>query len=172
MSKRRELRLEGLPEISAEARRLQESGYDRAGTWSLGQVCNHLAILMEMSVDGFPFRFPWLVRKLMRMMFLGSVMKRKPLRLRAPAPGPLKQPEPVDDEAGITRLEAAVQRIQQSETFVPSPVFGRLTPEEWRQLHLWHSEHHLSFLLPHKAENAVATGAEGASSQGGEGETS
>ena len=42
------------------------------------------------------------------------------------------------------RSAAAADRV------FPS-VFGRLSPAQWREVHLWHCEHHLSFLLPKQA---------------------
>jgi len=30
----------------------------------------------------------------------------------------------------------------------PSPLFGKMTRDQWTDLHLIHASHHLSFLLP------------------------
>jgi hypothetical protein len=32
---------------------------------------------------------------------------------------------------------------------MPNPVFGAMTPEDWKRLHLRHAELHLSFVVPH-----------------------
>src|SRR5947209_6592678 len=56
---RRDLRFRSYDDVLADAGAVLLSGYGRAGNWSLGQVCHHLAAVMEMSLDGFPSRFPW-----------------------------------------------------------------------------------------------------------------
>lgn len=38
-------------------------GHTTVGQWSLGQVCNHLALTGRLSMDGFPDKFPWLERR-------------------------------------------------------------------------------------------------------------
>ena len=48
---RRQLRFERLDEAVSDARMLQATGYDRAGTWDLSQVCGHLATGMEFPID-------------------------------------------------------------------------------------------------------------------------
>ena len=58
-----------------------------------------------------------------------------------------------------SRLRAVVERFKgHSGPLHPSPAFGRLTPEQWREVHLWHCEHHLSFLLPRAAAEATGRG--------------
>ena len=44
----------------ADAERLSARGYDRAGNWSLGQCCGHLANWLNYQLDGYPPLPLWL----------------------------------------------------------------------------------------------------------------
>jgi hypothetical protein len=150
---RRTLRLPTYDAVLADAESLLASGYDRAGTWSLGQACHHLAAAMERSLDGFPSRLPWPVRLLARWFVLGRMLRHRVFRRTIAAPPYMQPPAAADDRAGLGRLRAAVERLKgHAGPLQPSPIFGRLSPEQWREVHLWHCEHHLSFLLPRPTE--------------------
>ncbi len=41
-----------------------------------------------------------------------------------------------------------IDRLNREPQRYPSPVFGKMTKEEWDQLHLRHAEMHLSFYVP------------------------
>jgi hypothetical protein len=62
-------------------------------------------------------------------------------------------PEPGGDEAAaVARLKKAINRLQaHSGEMHDSPFFGHLTPEQWRELHLIHCNHHLALLHPKTA---------------------
>jgi hypothetical protein len=137
-------------DVLREADSLLAAGYERAGSWSLGQMGHHLAVVVEMSIDGFPTRpYAWPVRKVMRWLFLGRIQRHAVFRRRIPAPTFILPPDAADDRAGLERLRRATERFEAwGGPMQPSPVFGPLTAAEWRELHLWHCEHHLSFLHP------------------------
>jgi hypothetical protein len=139
--------------VLREAESLRTSGYERAGNWDLARVCNHLAIVMEMSLDGFPMRpFPRLVRWAARCLFLGSILRHQVFRWQIPAPHFTLPPDTHDDWAAVERLRAALDRLlSHAGPMQPSPVFGQLSAAEWWELHLWHCEHHFSFLWPNRA---------------------
>jgi Protein of unknown function (DUF1569) len=145
---RRPLRFHSYDDVWADAKALTTSGYERAGSWSLGQVCDHLARTMELSLDGFPSMFPWPVRLAARWFVLGKVMKHRPYRRQFRAPSYLL-PATDEDQAGLEQLRKAIDRLKNhAGEMWPHPVFGQLTPNEWQELHLWHCEHHFSFLHP------------------------
>ena len=147
---RRKLNLATLDDAVAEARRLHERGYDRAGTWNLAQVCDHLTRLMTKSRDGFgDARFGWPMRLFGRLA--------KPLLVRmtsmpAGVEGPPSFMPPADlsdERAAIEAMERAVRRVQESgATFHPSPLLGTLTQAQWINIHRVHAAHHLGFLVP------------------------
>jgi hypothetical protein len=146
---RRLLCFQNYDEVLADADALLAKGYQRAGHWCLGQICHHLAATMEKSLDGFPSLMPWPVRVVARWLVLRSVLRHAPLRRTVAAPAYLLPPDTNDDRAGLERLRAAVARLKcHVGEMKPSPVFGKLSPDEWREVHLWHCEHHFSFLGP------------------------
>jgi hypothetical protein len=146
---RRTLRYHDYDEVLADADALLAKGYERAGNWSLGQICDHLAVTMEKSLDGFPSLMLWPVRVVARWFVLKKVLRHEPFRRRVAAPAYLLPPDSDGDWAGLERLRAVITRLKgQVEEMQPSPVFGRLSPEQWREVHLWHCEHHFSFLRP------------------------
>jgi Protein of unknown function (DUF1569) len=146
---RRTLRFADFDAALREAESLRAAGYDRAGSWGLAQVCNHLATVVEMSLDGFPSRLPWPVRQLARWLVLPRILRREVFRRRVAAPAYLLPPDAADDEAALARLRSALGRFTTDPgTLRPSPIFGSLSLAQWREVHLWHAEHHFSFLLP------------------------
>jgi hypothetical protein len=64
---RRTLNYATLDDLLQDAEQLAESHVDMLGNWSLGQVFSHLAITMNKSIDGFPFRAPWVLRVSIRL---------------------------------------------------------------------------------------------------------
>ncbi|MBM3464879.1 MAG: DUF1569 domain-containing protein [Armatimonadetes bacterium] len=57
--KRRSLDLRDFDTLLADVDRLHAQGYDRAGSWSLGQCCTHLSKFIEKSTRGFEVKAPW-----------------------------------------------------------------------------------------------------------------
>jgi len=146
---RRQLRFDDWDAVLADVESLRAGGYARAGNLNLGQICNHLAIIMEMAVDGFPKSMPWIMQRFLRLMFLKTMLRHKPISLRVPAPAIARQDEPVEDDRGVPRLKAAIARFAAPNiTYASHMAFGALTPDEWMHQQLWHCEHHLSFLSP------------------------
>ena len=118
------------------------------GNWSLGQVCKHLAETMNQSIDGFEFQASLPIRvvaRLIKKQYLkrglspGFTLPRRAVRLL---------PAPTDTQAGVDALRAGVARLKHETRRSKNPVFGPMTVEEWSQLHLRHSELHLSFIVP------------------------
>jgi hypothetical protein len=146
---RRTLRLASLDDAVRDARALLAAGYQRAGTWSLGQNCHHLGTVITLSMDGFPWRLWWPLNAIIRWWMLGSILRHEPMHRRVSSPKFMMPPDAVEDAAGVEMFAAAVDRFTAHDGKLhPSPIFGTLTREQWREVHLWHSEHHLSFLIP------------------------
>jgi hypothetical protein len=148
---RRTLHFHQLDEIVADAEHALTRGYRAVGKWSLGQVASHLAILMELSLDGFPFQMPrsfQVMGRLLRPLFL---RQSPPAGIKMPvqARGMLKPSDDVSDEAGVQRLREAVSRLHHESQRHPSPILGQLTKAQWDRFHCRHAELHLSFIVPH-----------------------
>ena len=147
---RRNLRFHDLDQVLLDADALLAAGYERAGNWSLAQIAEHLATALEMSLDGFPRYLPWPISLPVRWIALGKLLRHERFRRRVPAPKYLLPRDGSDDRAAVERFRSVIRRWQQhAELMKPSPIFGPLTREQWLEVHLWHCEHHFSFLLPH-----------------------
>jgi hypothetical protein len=135
--------------VRDELDRLHRAGYQKASQWDLAQICDQLTYFILGSLDGHPYRVPWLLKVLFGRMVLKKILKAK--RMKANSPTPQKPlPAPGGDEAAaVGRLKAALDRLEahQGEMHA-SPFFGYLTPAQWRELHLIHCAHHLGYLIP------------------------
>jgi Protein of unknown function (DUF1569) len=153
---RRTPRYHSYLEMLADAEGLAANGYERAGNWSLGQVCRHLTHTMEKSLDGFPGLKPWPFRLAARTFVLGGILQHRQHKRRFPAPGYLLPADGEDDRTGLDALRSVVGRLMiHKGELHPHPIFGRLTPSQWHEVHLWHAEHHLSFLVPKNSPAAT-----------------
>lgn len=155
-SQRQRLHFEDLAGAIAHAKSLQNSGYEQLGNWSLGQVCNHLAQTVNLSVNGFPFRLPSPVAAVLRWAFFNvSVVPRLMGSIRLPTSRNLTQETPCDDQAGIDRLIRATERMTAPDAKLKAnPLLGQLTVAQWQRFHGWHAARHLSFLRARGNETA------------------
>jgi hypothetical protein len=86
---------------------------------------------------------------------LGPFLKRRFLT-RTMAPGfqlPRDResgffPAAASPEEAFQQLRSAIGRTHKERMTASHPVLGKLTHEEWTQLHLRHSELHLSYAVP------------------------
>ncbi len=148
-SLRREIQYANLDELVADAQRLVSLNATTTGNWSAGQIFEHLARVMEKSIDGFETPpLPWIVRLGLRI-FLKRKILNQPM-----SPG-FKLPKraeseivaaPIDEQEALAHLKRAVSRLKSETERKPSPLLGQLTIDEWNQLHRRHAEMHMSFL--------------------------
>ncbi len=152
-TKRRAIRFDRWEDVLADVDRMAAYGYDRVGEHSLGQNCNHLAIVLEGGLDGFPMKWSRPMQWVARILVLPRMLKHKPTGLRVTAPVFARQDLPVDDAVGVERLRKAIERFSAPDaTYVDHLVFGKLTRDQWKHQQLWHCEHHLSFLIPNPSK--------------------
>jgi hypothetical protein len=59
---RHSLQFDNFDQVAQDLHLLQSQGYERGGNWTLGQICDHLAIFLRGSMDGFATRLPWLLQ--------------------------------------------------------------------------------------------------------------
>ncbi len=149
MSARRTVRYSTLSEVVQDAEHLL-GNHHTVGKWSFGQNCQHLAKTMNASIDGFGFQAPWWVRWLVVPVIKNSILI-KPMKAGFNLPKKAKSLLPDDSitaEEGLRQLKAAVERLSHETPTAPHPAFGEMASEEVMQLHLRHSELHMSFIVP------------------------
>ena len=143
---RRMVRYESLDDLLADAEQMATSDVQLLGNWSLGQILKHIAVALDLSIDGFDFNMPAPVRLVMRLL-----MKKKFLTKSLP-PGfkaPDKYtPAETSTEEGLAALREAVDRQRRESERVLHPGFGKLTNKEWDEFHCRHAEMHMSFVVP------------------------
>lgn len=147
----RELRFDTIDQVRLEVEQLRRAGYERAGQWDLAQACDHLAYLMEGSLDGFTIQVAWLIRARFGWAVLHRILPQKKTKPGVPAPQENIAPPNSAEAAAVERFCQVVRRFeaQQGDDHA-SPLFGYLTRGPWRELHLIHGAHHLGFLRPRR----------------------
>jgi hypothetical protein len=147
---RRELHFSNLTEVQAEAERLAAGPVRQLGNWPLGYSLAHLAGAIKMSLDGADFKAPFYIRlfaPLIKKRLLRGPMKPG-FQLPQQATEQLMPKNSISTQEGLSQLRTQIERLNREPHREPSPVFGPMTREEWDQLHLRHSELHLSFYVP------------------------
>jgi hypothetical protein len=150
VTQRRQLQLNGLDDLVVELDRLAAAREIRTlGNWSAGQIFQHLALVMNKSIDGFDRMMPFPVRFLAQRLFLPRILK-KGMTPGFKLPGRAAEilPPPISTAEGLQNLRQAIGRIQTEGKRAPHSFFGNLANEQWNQLHCRHAELHLSFLQP------------------------
>jgi Protein of unknown function (DUF1569) len=158
MATRRELKFDNLDQVMPEVDRLVR-GYTTVGKWTLGQICNHLAAGIRMSVHGYEGKPPaWLVRKMLGPMIFKQILRSGKFPEGSRSPDVFVPKPGLDDRTEAEGLRATLAEFAAHQGPLPeSAVFGPVTREQWTQLHKIHCAHHLTFVLPAPAvvEKAV-----------------
>ena len=145
MAERRELTFAHLDDVLAEVERLL-ARHETVGQWSLGQICNHLAIGVRLSIEVPPDPSVPPVPEAIRQRFFRAGRfpdgRQVPHPLLLPAPG-------LDARTEANALRAALARFAASDgPFSIHPRLGTLSKDEWDLFHRMHCAHHLGFAVP------------------------
>ena len=122
------------------------------GNWSAAQVLWHIARLMELSFDGFPFRYrrgPIWVTRLLRFLAWRWLIALafRPGFQNPPEAATLEPGPSVSLEEATAYLKRQIERVRVGERMTREcSVEGAYTHEQWVYIHLRHAELHLSFL--------------------------
>lgn len=109
-------------------------------------VLEHCAQSIEYSMDGFPKLKPWIIRATVGRIVAGRFLSRGSFShdRGGPIPG-APALSLTDADAAFARLEAAVSRFEAHEGPLKEHfVFGRVTKENFGQLHAMHIQDHLA----------------------------
>src|SRR5438445_4675842 len=156
VGKRRVVRLRTIDDLADEADRIvlaAAAGKVRSlGNWSPAQVVWHIGRLIELSFDGFPFRYrrgpKWIIRlfRLVAWRWLIALAFHPGFK-NPPEAGPLEPPVSVSLDVAAAYLKQQVARIRSGERMTQEcSVEGPYSHEQWVYIHLRHAELHLSFL--------------------------
>ncbi|MGI9429285.1 MAG: DUF1569 domain-containing protein [Bythopirellula sp.] len=145
---RREISYANLDEVVADAERLVAAGATTSGNWSLGQILEHVATVMDKSIDGFDVWPPLPVRLVGRWFLKNRFLKQgmpAGFQLKGPIAKELLPPE-VDAQQAFEHLRTAVERLKADSTRAVHPFFGKLTWDESNRINCRHAELHMSFI--------------------------
>jgi hypothetical protein len=144
---RRSLDFHSFDEVIADLDRLQ-TGYEKGGNWSLGQICNHIGIFVRGSMDGFTTPRPPLFVRLIGPLLVRRMLKKRSMPEGIKLPSHFLPKDASDDAREIQALKDLLRRFDQHRGPVHRSPLAKMTYEKWRDLHLIHCAHHLSFLRP------------------------
>lgn len=149
MTDRRTLKFQSMDDLLADIESFQNDAVDATGGWTPGQIVEHVALIVNDSIDGFQVTAP-LGLRLLAKLIKGRVLT-KPfnpgIKLPANMVARYDPPSATTWDNAVANLRRGVERIRNGERMTAlSPVFGRFTHEQWVQLHCRHAEMHFSFL--------------------------
>jgi hypothetical protein len=157
--KRRSLDFQTIDEVIADVDRLHRKGYRQGGNWNLAQACDHLAIFVRCSMDGFTGPpAPWYVR-LAAPLITRWMLKKRRMPEGYQAPAELMPRTEADETREVEELKQQLRRFSTYQgPLHRSPFGGDFSREIWHEMHLIHCAHHLSFLHPAEDNAGVARG--------------
>ena len=146
---RRTLEFSTMADILEDVKYLDSGDPPRAiGNWTSAQIVQHVAKLVGYSLDGFPVpKGPLLPRIVLRFMRHSALTK--PMRPGIMFPhrfGFLAPDKAIAWEEAVDTLRRNIARVDTEKMKHPSPILGKLTHEQWVQMHCRHAEMHFSFI--------------------------
>jgi len=122
------------------------------GNWSPAQVLWHIGRFIELSFDGFPFRYrpgpAWIIRLLRILAWRWLIALTFRPGFRNPPEASVLEPDPsLALPVAAAYLKQQIARIGGGERMTQQcSVEGPYAHEQWVYIHLRHAELHLSFL--------------------------
>jgi Protein of unknown function (DUF1569) len=142
----RKLNFQDVDAVIAEVKRLRGTKCEKAGNWSLEQVCFHLNVAMNNTMRPGPHApvevSPELKARLANLLATGQM------------PGGLKGPEIANPPENVPdgTIDQFLATLEKLKTFkgpyAPHRLFGEISTSEFSKLHLMHSAHHLGHIVP------------------------
>ncbi|MGF1583566.1 MAG: DUF1569 domain-containing protein [Gemmataceae bacterium] len=149
VSDRRSVHYDTFDDLRCDVESLVGGKVRTVGNWSLAQILDHLTKIMVGSLDGYKSVFPWPMRVVARLLFKKRFLtKGLPPGFKIPSSATDVQPEDKPIEETLVEFRDVIRRLEQETPQALHPAFGKLTLDEWKQLHLRHAELHLSFVIP------------------------
>ena len=154
---RRNLRYENFEAVKADLDEVLSQPHEALGNWGVAQIIDHVALGMELPINGYPpfFQKMPLPLKVFGRLFKGYLLK-KGFSPGIQPKGEMKTfftpREGVTTEQALERFNAAIERFQAGETIPVNPMLGKLTKAQWEQFNCRHAELHFSFIVPRLAD--------------------
>jgi hypothetical protein len=141
----RPLSFQSLDEIMPEVDRLL-AGHTTNGTWSLGQILDHLATAVRLTCLGRRETASGLRSEVYKRKFFRD--GRFPTGVEAPHPSLIPAAGSDTHEQAESLRQALARFLAAPGPFPDHPLLGALDKDEWAQFHCIHCAHHLGFARP------------------------
>lgn len=148
---RRELSFQNYDELLRDAEQMAAVPNTTLGNWSYAQILQHIAISLNASIEGIPFKAS------LPMRIMGKWFMRGMFLNRTLSPG-FSIPKAGEDkfvpdtetsvEDGLNALRAGIERCKNDATRTYHPVLENISTEDWDKFNLRHAEMHMSFVVP------------------------
>ena len=146
---RRDLHFSTMKDLLDDVERLGEAPSRRAtGNWTAAQVVQHVAKLINLSIDGFPIpKAPLPLRVIGRLIRNRALIKPWRPGYKFPKSFTFLDPDPeISWDQAARYLSDTFDRLESQRMTAPSPLLGPLSHEKWEQFHCRHAEMHLGFV--------------------------
>jgi hypothetical protein len=148
---RRELSFTTIDDALADVEQIaaaERAGRARClGNWSTGQILSHVACWADYAYDGTPLNPPFFIRWMLRPMKSRFLYKKMSPGGKIPkVSGGTLATAPASLDDGLAHFRKSFTRLRDLTPIAPHFIFGRLTHDEWINMHLRHAELHLSFI--------------------------
>ena len=148
---RRELHFDNLDQALADAEKLASGNFHATGSFTFGQILEHLArtldvVTGEMPGPHVPLPMRWAAR-MMRPLILSRPMKPG-FKLPTTSQSIFWPEDDVPVDQAMSHLREAIERYKAMDDFPTHPFFGNMNRQQNDQLQCRHCELHLSFVQP------------------------
>jgi len=148
---RRELHFESMQDILDDAQAATAGPHETTGNWSSGQIITHVGELIDVSLHGTDAKMPLPLRVMGRV--LRPWLLTRPINPGLKIPKGMRPrftpPQDVPLDRAMQRFGALCEEAKQPGSMThPSPLLGRITHDQWVQMHCRHAELHFSFIQP------------------------
>lgn len=148
-AKARELKFSTLDDILAEAKRIAaQPDVASRGTWTAAQNIWHVGRFIKAGVEGYPAKVPLFLK------LLGPLMKKQfttkgfnpGIKLPKQAADHMVAPVETTIQQAMDMLETSVQGAKEKGFLPKNPMMGKMTPQQWVDLHCRHAEMHFGMI--------------------------
>ncbi len=146
---RRTLHFDSMQDVVDDVIHLDSSQVRALGNWAPAQILQHVAKMINFSIDGFPAKAPLPLRIAGKMLRNRSMTKGFQPGFKFSRKFAFLEPAPdIEWDEALTYLRESIGRLQNERMTARSPVFGPLTHAQWEKMHCRHAEMHFSFIAP------------------------
>jgi len=151
---RRQLRFASLDDILADAEAVTAGGAVTpavTGNWTAAQNIHHVAFTVRISSRGADFRIPLPIRMVGRALKFVGVHTR-PIKPGVNPPAKIAAafapPPDISIADAWQKLRDEITYAKEHGMTHPSPLFGKLSHDDWIKAHCRHAELHFGFIRP------------------------